>query len=151
MEAMFENRSILMAEFASQSGEGSLILLQQAVDAVYQEAGVYDGTVQKWPTFKDVLLKARNMDTRGRESGWLSSTLRALSVLCFGDMDKLLNTNNNQSIDHILDKSVILELDALSQSDKTFFIMAATLYLHHKRMSEGKRENVVFFSKDSKR
>jgi len=110
------------------------------VDAVYAEAGVYDGTVEKWPTFKDVMHEARNMDTRGRESGWLSSTLRALATLCFGDMDKLVNSNNNKSIDHILDKNVILELDALTQSDKTFFIQVAMLYLHHKKMADGKRE-----------
>jgi len=122
-------------------GNGCLFLLQQAVDAVYEEAGVYDGTVDKWPTFKDVMNKARNMDTRGRESGWLSSTLRALSTLCFGDMDKLVNSNNNKSIDHILDKNVILELDALTQSDKTFFIQSALLYLHHKRMTEERRED----------
>jgi len=122
-------------------GNGCLFLLQQAVDAVYEEAGVYDGTVEKWPTFKDVMHEARNMDTRGRESGWLSSTLRALSTLCFGDMDKLVNSNNNKSIDHILDKNVILELDALTQSDKTFFIQTSLLYLHHKRMAEERRED----------
>jgi hypothetical protein len=121
-------------------GNGCLFLLQQAVDAVYEKAGVYDGTVEKWPTFKDVMLEARNMDTRGRESGWLSSTLRALATLCFGDMDKLINSTNNKSIDHILDKNVILELDALTQSDKTFFVQAAMLYLHHKKMAEGRRE-----------
>jgi len=122
-------------------GNGCLFLLQQAVDAVYEEAGVYDGTVEKWPTFKDVLNKARNMDTRGRESGWLSSTLRALSTLCFGDMERLVNSSNNKTIDHILDKNVILELDALTQSDKTFFIQSALLYLHHKRMTEQRRED----------
>ncbi len=122
-------------------GNGVLFLLQQAVDAVYEEAGVYDGTVEKWPTFKDVLTKARNMDTRGRESGWLSSTLRALSTLCFGDMDKLANSSNNKTIGHILDQNVILELDALTQSDKTFFIESALLYLHHKRMTEERRED----------
>ena len=122
-------------------GNGCLFLLQQAVDAVYEEAGVYDGTVEKWPTFKDVLNKARNMDTRGRESGWLSSTLRALSTLCFGDMERLVNSSNNKTIDHILDKNVILELDALTQSDKTFFIQSALLYLHQKRMTEERRED----------
>jgi hypothetical protein len=122
-------------------GNGVLFLLQQAVDAVYEEAGVYDGTVEKWPTFKDVLIKARGMDTRGRESGWLSSTLRALATLCFGDMDTLLNTNNNNSIDHILDKNVILELDSLAQSEKTFVVQAAMLYIHHKRMAQDTRES----------
>jgi len=101
-------------------GNGVLFLLQQAVDAVYQDAGVYDGTVEKWPNFNDILEKARNMDTRGRETGWLSSTLRALSALCFGDMGKLLNSSNNKSLNHILGKSVILELDALTQSDKVY-------------------------------
>jgi len=121
-------------------GNGVLFLLQQAVDAVYEEAGVYENLVQRWPTFKDVLLKARTMDTRGRESGWLSSTLRALSSLCFGGMGDLLNSSSNRSIDHILDGNVILELDGLSQSDKTFFIQACLLYLHHKKMAKNVRE-----------
>jgi hypothetical protein len=115
-------------------------LLQQAVDAVYEDAGVYDNLVQRFPTFKDVLLKARSMDTRGRESGWLSSTLRALSSLCFGGMGDLLNSSSNRSIDHILDGNVILELDGLSQADKTFFVQACLLYLHHKKMAENVRE-----------
>ncbi len=122
-------------------GNGVLFLLQQAVDAVYEEAGVYDHLVTKWPTFKDILLKARTMDTRGREAGWLSSTLRALSSLCFGGMGDLLNTCGNKSIDHILDSNVILELDGLSQADKTFFVQACLLYLHHKKMAENEREH----------
>jgi len=109
-----------------------LFLLQQAVDSVYEEAGVYDNLVSRWPTFKDVLLKARGMDTRGRESGWLSSTLRALSSLCFGGMGDLLNSAS--------DGNVILELDGLSQADKTFFVQACLLYLHHKKMAENTRE-----------
>ena len=59
-------------------------------------------------------------------------------------MDNLLNSSNNQSIDHILDKSVILELDALTQSDKVFFVQVALLYLHHKRMTEERRENFKY-------
>jgi len=122
-------------------GNGVLFLLQQAVDAVYEEAGVYENLVQRWPTFQDVLLKARKMDLRGRESGWLSSTLRALSSLCFGGMGDLLNSSSNRSIDHILDGNVILELDGLSQADKTFFVQACLLYLHHKKMAENVREH----------
>jgi hypothetical protein len=121
-------------------GNGVLYLLQQAVDAVYEEAGVYENLVQSWPTFQDVLTKARTMDTRGREAGWLSSTLRALSSLCFGGMGDLLNSSSNRSIDHILDGNVILELDGLSQADKTFFVQACLLYLHHKKMAENVRE-----------
>ena len=121
-------------------GNGVLFLLQQAVDAVYEDAGVYEDLVSRWPTFKDVLLKARSMDTRGREAGWLSSTLRALSSLCFGGMGDLLNSSSNRSIDHVFDGNVILELDGLSQADKTFFVQACLLYLHHKKMAENVRE-----------
>lgn len=122
-------------------GNGVLYLLQQSINAVYEEAGVYSGKVQRWPTFRDVLAKARNMDVRGREAGWLSSTLRALSSLCFGDMDGLLNTGNNQNLDRILDSSVILELDALTQSDKVFFVQALLLWVHHRRMTDSRREH----------
>lgn len=82
------------------------------------------------------------MDSRGHEAGWLSSTLRALSSLCFGDMDKLLNTNNNQSLNHILDKSVVLELDALTQSDKVFFASCMLMWIHGKRIAETNRETL---------
>lgn len=108
-------------------GNGVMYLLQQAFDSVYEEAGVYSGKVEKWPTFRDVLIKARSHDTRGREAGWLSSTLRALASLCFGDMDTLVNTGENQNLEHLLSKTVILELDALTQQDKIFFIEALLL------------------------
>jgi len=121
-------------------GNGVMYLLQQAVDAVYEEAGVYSGKVEKWPTFRDVLEKAKSRDARGREAGWLSSTLRALSALCFGDMDTLVNTGENQNLEHILSKTVILELDALTQQDKIFFVEALLLWIHHRRMIEKQRE-----------
>jgi len=121
-------------------GNGVMYLLQQAIDSVYEEAGVYSGKVINWPTFRDVLEKARNRDARGREAGWLSSTLRALASLCFGDMDTLVNTGENQNLEHILNKTVILELDALTQQDKIFFVEALLLWIHHRRMVEKQRE-----------
>jgi hypothetical protein len=121
-------------------GNGVMYLLQQAIDSVYEEAGVYSGKVINWPTFRDVLEKARNRDARGREAGWLSSTLRALASLCFGDMDTLVNTGENQNLEHILSKTVILELDALTQQDKIFFVEALLLWIHHRRMVEQERE-----------
>ena len=121
-------------------GNGVMYLLQQAIDSVYEETGVYSGKVIKWPTFRDVLEKARNRDARGREAGWLSSTLRALASLCFGDMDTLVNTGENQNLEHILSKTVILELDALTQQDKVFFIEALLLWIHHRRMVEEERQ-----------
>ena len=64
------------------------------------------------------------MNARGRESAWLSSTLRALSSLSFGEMDKLLNDPHAQgnNLDRLLEKSTVLEMDALGQADKVFLI-----------------------------
>jgi hypothetical protein len=122
-------------------GNGVLYLLQECVDAVYEECGVYSGRVARWPTFRDVLIKAREREARGREAGWLSSTLRALSSLCFGQMDGLLNTGTNQGLEHLLSKSAILEVDTLSHSDKVFLIQSILLWIHHHRMTEGQRES----------
>ena len=43
-------------------GDGVAFLLQEAMDSVYEKAGVYSGRIEKWPTFRDVLvfLKQRN-------------------------------------------------------------------------------------------
>jgi hypothetical protein len=121
-------------------GNGVLYLLQQSLDAVYEEFGVYTGQAKIYPTFRDVLAKVKDREAHGREAGWLASTLRALASLCFGDMDTLVNEGNNRMLDHMLEKSVILELDALTQSDKVFFIQAMLLWIHHRRMAEGGRE-----------
>ena len=116
-----------------------MYLLQEAIDRTYQEAGVYDGSVQRWPTFRDVLEVLKKRQTSGREAGWLSSALRALSSLCFGEMDVLLNRGSDD-IRHLLTRPVILELDALTQSDKVFFVQSVLLYIHHLRMAEPQRE-----------
>jgi hypothetical protein len=123
-------------------GNGVLYLLQETLDAIYDEFGVYAGKVDRWPTFRDVLVKAKERNARGRESAWLSSTLRALAALCFGQMDQTLNTPHDQSttIARLLQRSVILEMDCLGQSDKICLISALLLYIHHFRMAEGFRE-----------
>jgi hypothetical protein len=120
-------------------GEGVMYLLQKAINSVYRRHGVYDGTVQKYPTFRDVLRWFNKYEAKGREANWLSSTLRAISTICFGEMDRLTNTSNQQ-LEHLLKEKVILELDALTQSDKIFFIEALLLWVHHYRLNEKERE-----------
>jgi len=120
-------------------GEGVMYLLQKAIDSVYRRFGVYDGTVGEYPTFHDVLRWFDKYKAKGREANWLSSTLRAVSTICFGEMNRLTNTGNQQ-LETLLQKKVILELDALTQSDKIFFIEALLLWIHHYRLREKDRE-----------
>ena len=121
-------------------GNGVLYLLQESVDAVYERFGLYSGRIERYPTIRDVLDEAKRRDAKGREAGWLASTLRALASMCFGDMDRVVNAGLNQHLADLLEKPVILELDALTQSDKVFFIQAVLLWIHHYRMTDGQRE-----------
>ncbi|MGB3479886.1 MAG: DUF87 domain-containing protein [bacterium] len=120
-------------------GEGVMYLLQKAINSVYRRFGVYDGKVSQYPTFRDVLRWFDKYEAKGREANWLSSTLRAISTICFGEMNRLTNTGNQQ-IEELLSKRVILELDALTQSDKIFFIESLLLWIHHYRLREKERE-----------
>ena len=120
-------------------GDGVMFLLSEAIDKVYADAGVYDGTVKTWPTFRDVLHVLRERKTVGREAGWLASALRAVSNLCFGDMDRLLNEGHDD-LETLINRPVILELDGLTTTDKTFFIQSVMLWLYHYRMVEADRE-----------
>jgi hypothetical protein len=121
-------------------GNGVLYLLQESVNAVYERFGLYSGRIERYPTIRDVLEEAKKRDAKGREAGWLASALRALASMCFGDMDRVVNAGLNHHLADLLEKPVILELDALTQSDKVFFIQAVLLWIHHYRMTDGQRE-----------
>ena len=121
-------------------GDGVMYLLQKAIDSVYKAFEVYENTQEKWPTMHDVLSWLENYTAKGREAGWMSSTLRAIQSMCFGEMGKVLNAGNQTGIEELLKKNVIMELDTLSNNDKIFFIESLLLWIHHFRMAEGKRE-----------
>ena len=122
-------------------GEGVKYLLQEALDRAYKEFGLYDGKTDVYPTMADVLIWLENFKTKGRQAEWMSSTLRAISTLCFGEFGKILNVRKPFPMQELLKRNVILELDALTNSDKTFLIEALLLWLHHYRLVEGKRED----------
>lgn len=119
-------------------GEGVMYILSKAIDAVYKEFNVYNGC-KVWPTFRNVLHYIENYECKGRETQWLASALRAVAMLCFGEMDRTLNTGH-YSIDQLLEKNVVLEVDPLTDSAKIFLTEALLLWIHHYRMAEGKRE-----------
>jgi len=121
-------------------GDGCIWLLTNAIDKVYEKFGVYDETVKSYPTFRDVLTWLKEYPAKGRELNWMTSTLRAVSSLCFGEMDRLINTGRNGGLEQLMSKQVILELDALTQADKIFFVEGLILWIHHFRMAQNRRE-----------
>jgi len=121
-------------------GEGVAVLLLRAIDALYQESGMYRGKVERCPTMADVRDWLVAYRAKGREAGWMESAMRAVEVLCFGEVGSVLNDDSSFDIAKVLEKRVILELDALTNSDKTFLIEALLLWIHHFRMGQKERE-----------
>jgi len=120
-------------------GEGVAYLFQKAIDSVYREWGIYQGQ-ENYPNLMDVKEWLENYQAKGRESAWMDSALRAVGVLCYGEVGKVLNQRRPFPLDKLLEKNVILELDALTNSDKTFLIESLLLWIHHYRMSQSQRE-----------
>lgn len=122
-------------------GNGVIYLLQQAIDDAYKKYGIYTGNATKYPTFRDIHEWLKNYPAQGRETNWLTSAMRATASLCFGSMDSVVNSGQNYGMEEILKQKVILELDALTQSDKIFFIESLILWIHDYRLTRPEREN----------
>ena len=120
-------------------GEGVAYLLQKALDAVYQESGLYEGVAAN-PTFVDVRDYIERAKFKGRERQWLDSTKRAIGALCYGETGHVLNSREPLDAKTLLRDNVVLELDALTNSDKTFLIESLLLWIHHFRLQEKTRE-----------
>ena len=121
-------------------GEGVAYLLQKAIDAVYTGAGVYNGNPQAYPTLADVKAWLENYKAKGREGQWMDSTVRVIGTLCYGEIGKVLNVHNPVPLGELLESNAIFELDALTNSDKTFFIESLMLWIHHYRLQDENRE-----------
>jgi DNA-binding MarR family transcriptional regulator len=121
-------------------GEGVSYLLQKAIDQTYTELGVYTEEKERYPTFFDVLKSLETIKVKGRSAQWMDSTMRTLGVLCFGQFSRVLNTEKNSPVEELLKENAVFELDSLTNSDKTFFIEALLLWIHHFRLTEGQRE-----------
>jgi hypothetical protein len=119
-------------------GEGVAYLLQKAIDDVYREFGVYE-QAKRFPTLMDVRRWLEDYKAKRREAEWMDSTLRAIATLCYGDIGKVVNSPSI-AMEELLKHNVILELDALTNSDKTFLIEALMLWIHHYRLQEKERE-----------
>jgi len=122
-------------------GEGVAFVLQEALDRLYREFRIYEGS-GNWPTLSDLLSRLRSRTVKGREGAWMESVLRAVGVLCFGAMDSVLNSGAHFPIEALLQQDAVLELDAITNSDKTFLIEALLLWIHHHRMQEPEREKL---------
>jgi hypothetical protein len=121
-------------------GEGVTVLLMRAIDHLYHQTGLYTAQPHAAPTMAQVRDYLLAYKAKGREASWMESALRAVEVLCFGEMGNVLNSARPFNIPALLDRRVILELDALTNADKTFLIESLLLWIHHYRLAQDQRE-----------
>lgn len=127
-------------------GEGVMSILHRGIDAVYRDFGVYEGKVERWPTMEDVRRWVEDYVSRASmkelKAQWIASTHRTLQSLCYGEMGRVLNVDQPTKLEELLYKPVILELDALSETDKTLIVDTLLLWIHHYRLQEKDREKL---------
>ena len=121
-------------------GEGVSVLLLRAIDSLYAEYGLYSGKAKGYPTMASVKNWLLKYGPKGRERGWMESALRAVETLCFGEVGNVLNSGPAVDIALLLEKQAVLELDALTNADKTFLIESLLLWIHHYRLAGKTRE-----------
>ncbi len=104
------------------------------------------------PTFADMKRYIDKQNRRGREMLWLSSAKRTLNSLTFPGLNEVVNSHSyipslslspslsRISIPELFQKNVILELDGLSDTDKTFIIGSLLLWIYFYRMQQPERE-----------
>jgi len=119
-------------------GEGVISLLVAGLDQLYRGAGAYSGTPERWPTIVDLLDWLRTVKLRGRAAMWQASAERILLAMTYGEFGAVVNTQSNDHIQGLLDHNIVLEMDGLSSnSDRTMFSEALTLYLYRYRLAQG--------------
>jgi len=121
-------------------GEGVMYLFQEAIHSVYKKYGVYKGNNKSFPTFLDVHYWLEKHPVKGRKGLWMDSAIRGIKSICFGPMGKVVNTSVQSNLAALIEKNVILELDRLTNADKTLIVESLMLWVHHYRMGEPERE-----------
>jgi hypothetical protein len=121
-------------------GEGVMYLLQEAIHSVYKDRGIYDGTNKSFPTFVDIFGWLEEHPVKGRKSLWMDSAIRGIKSICFGPMGKVVNSKVRSNLGAMLEQNVILELDRLTNADKTLIVESILLWIHHFRLGQPQRE-----------
>jgi len=116
-------------------------VLLETLDEAYEEWGVYKGS-ENYPTWNHIkwYLEEKLSKTKGREGGWIESALRIASVLTFGNFGTVCNykESDSLSVEDLLDKKVILELNGLGNIEKKFFCEFVLTYIYKLKKSQEK-------------
>ncbi|MDO8516939.1 MAG: DUF87 domain-containing protein [Nanoarchaeota archaeon] len=122
-------------------------ILVETLDDAFKEWGVYNGS-ENYPTWNNIkwYLEERSHKAKGREATWYESALRIASVLTFGDFGKVCNYKGEDSfsIEELLNKKVIFELNSLGSVEKKFFCEFLLTYIYKLKKASQSNSNGNF-------
>ncbi len=122
---------LLTESFSASFGVHKIIL--ETLDQAFKEWGIYSGS-ENYPTWNHIKWKMEEKldKAKGREAGWMESALRIATVMTFGEFGKTMNYkgNNSFTVEELLDKKVIMELNSLGGVEKTFFCEFILTYIY---------------------
>jgi len=118
-------------------------VLVEVMDEAFKEWGVYRGS-EKYPTWNHFkwMLEERLEKAKNRESTWIESALRVATVLTFGDFGEVVNYRGESAVtvEDIMDRRVVFELNALGNIEKKFFCEFILMYIY--KMRKARQNNV---------
>lgn len=124
-------------------GEGAFSIVMDLLNCCYEAFGIYEGK-DIFPTLrhlKEVFINNKSKYRNWREQQWYASVGRALEVATFGETGKVF-LNQRANIEKLARSKVIFELDALSKSNRKFFIESLLLHIRHSNLTSLSREKL---------
>jgi hypothetical protein len=123
---------LLVEGFSASFGVHKVIL--ETLDESFKEWGIYNGS-ENYPTWNHIkwrLEQKLEACKQSRESGWLESALRIATILTFGEFGKVVNYKGEGSfsVEDLLAKRIIMELNALGNIEKKFFCEFVLTYIY---------------------
>ncbi|MCW8966220.1 MAG: DUF87 domain-containing protein, partial [Candidatus Pacearchaeota archaeon] len=121
---------LLVESFSASFGVHKVLL--ETMDSAFKEWGIYEGS-ENYPTWENIkwYLEEKFEKVSGREAGWVESAMRIASVLTFGNFGEVCcSKEGGVSVEDIMDKQVILELNSLSNIEKKFFCEFILTYVY---------------------
>ncbi len=136
----------IMAEVISGGAyaSGSFSIYVDILDQLYREKGVYGGSTA-FPTIFDILEKLESYTQRAglsdRQKNWVASASKLFKSLAVGKTREAFSVREGVSLEEILSKPVVIELDGLGdQKAKAFFISVLLQKIRNYRMQKIDRD-----------
>ncbi|HLC39375.1 MAG TPA: DUF87 domain-containing protein [archaeon] len=108
---------------------------------------LYDRAAPSYPKIQDITDYVNHLSTSSmssRERNWVATATRPLESLCFRETAEIFDIDRGLTPDLIFqNKITILELDALSNDDKTFFIEIMLQWIRDWLLASNRREKLT--------